>query len=269
MNRRTRKIAGTLSSTSLTSSPMRWSAPVQQGHAVVSGSIVTSQRGRCLGKAPILRFRLFRDPGAALVLWSSLAGGGRAASVSASPRPSDNCSAMMTALFSDRAPNIIVFSVVIVACKASILPSQRGPSRSTDRGREGGFRGEAPCLKTNKNRSESPAKSGVSSDFTWPFNSLPRNQRPIQSRHQNRQLRRRQRHHAVLNRRKREPAFLKPFCYQHHASSIPDDHLDPVLPFRPEDKNIAAIGIPDQRLRDHRNKTVHATAEVDRARRHQ
>src|SRR5271168_1648362 len=105
MNRRTRKIAGTLSSTSLTSSPMRWSAPVQQGHAVVSGSIVTSQRGRCLGKAPILRFRLFRDPGAALVLWSSLAGGGRAASVSASPRPSDNCSAMMTALFSDRAPN--------------------------------------------------------------------------------------------------------------------------------------------------------------------
>src|SRR5208337_4859777 len=96
----------------------------QQGHAVVSGSIVTSQRGRCLGRAPILRFRLFRDPAAALVLWSSLAGGGRAASVSASPRPSDNCSAMMTALFSDRAPNIIVFSVVIVASKASILPSQ-------------------------------------------------------------------------------------------------------------------------------------------------
>jgi hypothetical protein len=31
---------------------------------------------------------------------------------------------MMTALFSDRAPKMIVLSFAIVACKASILPSQ-------------------------------------------------------------------------------------------------------------------------------------------------
>ncbi len=34
---------------------------------------------------------------------------------------------------------------------------------------------------------------------------------------------------------------------------------DPVLPFRPEDKNIAARGIPDQLPRDHRKKTARAT----------
>ena len=77
----------------------------------------------------MLRLRLFRVSGPALFpcssSWpSSFAGGGTADSASASPRLSDNCSVMMTALFSDRAPKMIVLSFAIVACKASILPSQ-------------------------------------------------------------------------------------------------------------------------------------------------
>jgi len=63
--RKIRSTAGTRSTTSLKSSPMRCSAPAQHGHAVVSGSIVTSTRGRCSGKAPILRLRFFRVSGAA------------------------------------------------------------------------------------------------------------------------------------------------------------------------------------------------------------
>jgi hypothetical protein len=126
---------------------MRWSAPAQQGHAVVSGSIVTSQRVRFSGNAPMLRLRLFRDPAAAWFLWSSLAGAGRAEFLSTSPRPSDICSAMMTALFSDRAPNIIVFNVVIVACKASILPSQARTISINRSGSRGRFSGRSAMLQ--------------------------------------------------------------------------------------------------------------------------
>src|SRR3954452_11141301 len=51
----TRTEAGTTSRASRVSSPIRWSAPEQQGQTVVSGSITSSHRGRCLGRAPILR----------------------------------------------------------------------------------------------------------------------------------------------------------------------------------------------------------------------
>src|SRR5215212_4907109 len=51
----TRTKAGTTSRASRVSAPIRWSAPEQQGQTVVSGSITSSQRGRWLGSAPMLR----------------------------------------------------------------------------------------------------------------------------------------------------------------------------------------------------------------------
>ena len=43
---------------------------------------------------------------------------------------------------------------------------------------------------------------------------------PVQSRHQNRELRRRQNNRAVLNRRKDERAFFEPFCHQDHPGAV-------------------------------------------------
>ena len=51
----TRTTAGTTSSASLDVSPIRWSFEPQHGHAVLSGSITSSQRGRCAGRAPMFR----------------------------------------------------------------------------------------------------------------------------------------------------------------------------------------------------------------------
>src|SRR5271155_4280332 len=92
---------------------------------------------------------------------------------------------------------------------------------------------------------------------------------PVQSRHQNRELHRRQNNRAVLNRRKGERAFFKPFCHQDHPGPVPEDHLEPIFPFRPEDENIAAVGIGPQCLRDHRNQAMDPAAEINRPRRHQ
>ena len=64
----TRNRAGTMSSRSETSSPIRCSWPLQQGHALSSRSTMISTRGRCVGNAPrfIRRFcaRAARSAGA-------------------------------------------------------------------------------------------------------------------------------------------------------------------------------------------------------------
>jgi len=64
-------------------------------------------------------------------------------------------------------------------------------------------------------------------------------------------------------------AFFEPFCHQDHSGAVPEDHLEPIFPFRPEDENIAAVGIGPQCLRDHRNQAMDPTAEINRSRRHQ
>src|SRR5450631_2303276 len=102
-------------------------------------------------------------------------------------------------------------------------------------------RGESPWGNTSRKHPESPAKAGVSSDPGRPSHNLPSNLGPVQSGNQNRELRRRQNNRSVLNWRKSESAFLEPFCHEDHAGSVPDDHLEPVFPFRAEDENIAAI----------------------------
>lgn len=51
----TRSSAGTISRASLVSSPMRSRESPQQDQTVLSGSITSSKRGRCFGRAPMLR----------------------------------------------------------------------------------------------------------------------------------------------------------------------------------------------------------------------
>ena len=56
----TRSCAGTISSLSLRSSPIRTISPQPQGQSVLFGSITCSIRGRCAGKWPRLRARTLR-----------------------------------------------------------------------------------------------------------------------------------------------------------------------------------------------------------------
>src|SRR5271165_1119016 len=70
---------------------------------------------------------------------------------------------------------------------------------------------------------------------------------------------------AAVARRSSQP----PFCHQDHPGPVPEDHLEPIFPFRPEDENIAAVGIGPQCLRDHRDQAMDPTAEINRPRRHQ
>src|SRR6186713_269105 len=65
----TRTEAGITSRASRVSSPIRWSAAEQQGQTVVSGSITSSHRGRCLGSAPMLRIAGRRGNDPALDRW--------------------------------------------------------------------------------------------------------------------------------------------------------------------------------------------------------
>src|SRR4051794_5495590 len=109
----TRTKAGTTSRASRVSSPIRWSAPEQQGQTVVSGSITSSQRGRCLGSAPILRIAGRRGRSALRsVPPSSLAGGGGGVGPTArSSRSSGSWATSISAAFSDRAPKRRSFRV--------------------------------------------------------------------------------------------------------------------------------------------------------------
>src|SRR6266576_1871216 len=69
---RTRNCAGTMSSRSLLSSPIRCNSPWQQGQILSSMSTTISIRGKCAGNAPRLprrlRARAIRPPGGTLVL---------------------------------------------------------------------------------------------------------------------------------------------------------------------------------------------------------
>ena len=142
----TRTKAGTTSRASRVSSPIRCSAPEQQGQTVVSGSITSSHRGRCLGSAPMLRtagrrgrFSLRSVPP------SSLAGGGGGVGPTArSSRSSGSWATSMTAAFSERAPKRRSFKVRTIARKrsfsvssASTIATRRAGSEGTSSGRIG------------------------------------------------------------------------------------------------------------------------------------
>jgi len=103
--RSTRRIAGMTSSTSLTSSPILCRRPSQHGHAVVSGSSTCSQRGKCLGSAPMLRLAFLRGLAGGFVAGaSSLAGAGGVTPVARSFSSSASCSATIAVSRSERLP---------------------------------------------------------------------------------------------------------------------------------------------------------------------
>src|SRR4051812_24221800 len=142
----TRTKAGTTSRASRVSSPIRWSAPAQQGQAVVSGSITSSHRGRCLGSAPMLRTAGRRGRSTLRsVPPSSLAGGGGGVGPTArSSRSSGSWATSITAARSERAPKRRSFKVRTIARKrsfsvssASTIATRRAGSEGTSSGRSG------------------------------------------------------------------------------------------------------------------------------------
>ena len=154
--RSTRSHAGTRSSASLVSSPIRCIWPVQHGQSVEAGSITCSTRGRCAGSAPMLR-RALRRLGLGSGS-SSLAGGCTSTVRSRSNAKlfgADDRRALrsgaedQTLQRGDLRAQILVFAV----------ESQHhlGESR---RVRGGDLPGESPCPKATRKHQKSPAKQG-------------------------------------------------------------------------------------------------------------
>ena len=132
--RSTRSHAGTRSSASLVSSPIRCIWPVQHGQSVEAGSITCSTRGRCAGSAPMLRRALRRFGLGAPFGSSSLAGG---CTSTVRSRSNASCSAQMIAERSDRAPKIRPFNVAICARRSSFSPSKASTISARAAGSEG------------------------------------------------------------------------------------------------------------------------------------
>ena len=150
MVRSTRKIAGWTSSASLTSSPIRCSLLAQHGQIAVSGSTITSQRGRLLGRAPMLRLGFGREPREFVVGEegaSSLAGAGVTSSAR-SCRSRASCSARIAAIRSDRAPKISPFKLAIVARKLSFSASRASANSASNAGSRGRFSGRSAMWKS-------------------------------------------------------------------------------------------------------------------------
>lgn len=91
---------------------------------------------------------------------------------------------------------------------------------------------------------------------------------PIQPFKQRRQLSGRQPHHAILHFRPAERAILQPLRIKADAGAVPEDQLDPIRPFCPEDIDCAAERIGAHRLAHQRGQPLRPLAEVDRLRRH-
>ena len=66
---------------------------------------------------------------------------------------------------------------------------------------------------------------------------------PVEPLDQRRELRRRQPHDAVLNRRPTEPAILQALVDHNQAATVPDQQLHAVRPLGAEDVDRASVGI--------------------------
>ena len=93
--------------------------------------------------------------------------------------------------------------------------------------------------------------------------------RPVQAIDERRELRGRQPHDAVADRRPAKRPFLKALPIQNQARPVPGQDLQPVRPFRAEDENRPGERIASKLFLRQRRKTVSAAPEVDRLRRHQ
>ena len=93
--------------------------------------------------------------------------------------------------------------------------------------------------------------------------------RPIQSVNERGELRSREPHYAITDRRPSKRALLKPFPKQHKAGPVPGQNFQTIRSFRTEDEDRAGEGIALELFARQRGKTVSATPEVYRLRRHQ
>src|SRR5271166_2150984 len=231
--------------------------------------MVRSQRGRCFGRAPILRLALrFFLPPSGFSEVSSLAAGGGAAL--APIRLSANCSATIFAACSERGPNIKVFSVMISARISSISPSRARIISTSKAGSLGRSWDEAPLRNNICERPKTPAKQGFSSNFRRSFRRLRSDPKPIsQAIEKHCQLRRREPQRARLNRRPDELALLKPFCRQHHSGAVESQTFQTIGPLGAKNENVATVGVGLKSLSDQRHETMDACTEVYRLRRHE
>jgi hypothetical protein len=121
-------------------------------------------------------------------------------------------------------------------------------------------------LQASKNRDSRSFRSPRRQRTPRP---LRPHQPPIQPLEQRRQLRRRHPHHPVAHLRPDELAALQPLVNQHHPGLVPDQQLDPVRPFRPEDEDRPAERVQPEHLLHRQRQAVDALAEVHRPRRHE
>ena len=87
---------------------------------------------------------------------------------------------------------------------------------------------------------------------------------PVQALEQSGRLCGRQTHDPVFDPWPAKRRVVEPLVDQDQAGAIPNQNLDPVGAFRPEDEGRAAKGIEPQHLLHERRKPIQAFAEVDR-----
>jgi len=93
--------------------------------------------------------------------------------------------------------------------------------------------------------------------------------RPIQSVDERGQLRGREPHHAIADRRPSKRALLEPLPNKHKPGSIAGQNLQTICFFRAEDENRPQEGITLKFFTRKGGKTVGAPPEVHRLRRYQ
>ena len=92
--------------------------------------------------------------------------------------------------------------------------------------------------------------------------------RPVQSIDERGQLRGRQTHHSVADRRPAKRPFLKALPIQNQAGAVPGQNLQPVRPLRAKDEDRPRERIALKLVLRQRRQAVGAASEVDRLRRH-
>jgi hypothetical protein len=187
-------MAGTTSSASWTHSPIRCIWPAQHGQTVLSGSMICSQRGRCLGSAPFLRRAGLRNPfdeAFGFTASSSLAasGGGGMFPLARSPSPSVIWASIRATRRSDLAPKCRALIERNVARSRSLSAASRNTSSATRSGSAGrsSRRNGRIAPERAPRRQEQFLKL---SDQNWFFHDRRGRLRPCQSVEQQRQLRR-------------------------------------------------------------------------------
>src|ERR1700735_4336244 len=130
--------------------------------------------------------------------------------------------------------------------------------------------GVGMALQNHDQSPESPAKYrffhiiSTSRDRRRRRRSNPSHPYPIQPLQQSRELRRREPHHSIAQRRPAERALFQPLDRQNQARAVPEQQFHPIAAFGAEDIDHPAVGVCAQRLPNQRGQAIHAFAKVCR-----